>query len=269
MRRRYSSTMRRSFSPPCTQQYTPIALGDDIQGVKDGGEGRKHIVQDKASAGQALLHSLGHGGGMIKIAVAHQLGDVGVHAGLPRQPLPGRISWTKDTKNRQPACMVGWRFLCAFSLLVGLSVAAAAPSVACGDSYPQPQSARASSLVSVDSFSSLFVATGDASFTHLPEGAFWCTSLVAKTRHAAEKNVSITMHRGSLREGAVSGRSPMTEGECECTRCIMWQLPPAGNPPCRGCTGGRGNPPAARRPRTHSHKWSRPSCAFRSVPAWA
>ena len=116
MRRRYSSTMRRSFSPPCTQQYTPIALGDDIQGVKDGGEGRKHIVQDKASAGQALLHSLGHGGGMIKIAVAHQLGDVGVHAGLPRQPLPGRISWTKDTKNRQPACMVGWQFfVCVFS----------------------------------------------------------------------------------------------------------------------------------------------------------
>ena len=40
-------------------------------------------------------------------------------------------------------------------------------------SYPQPQSARASSLVSVDSLSSLFVATGDARIAHLGEGAFW------------------------------------------------------------------------------------------------
>ena len=39
------------------------------------------------------------------------------------------------------------------------------------DSYPQPQSARASSLVSVDSLSSLFVATGDARIAHLEEGA--------------------------------------------------------------------------------------------------
>ncbi|MBQ8312438.1 MAG: hypothetical protein IJX84_04450, partial [Clostridia bacterium] len=39
--------------------------------------------------------------------------------------------------------------------------------------YPQPQSARASSLVSVDSLSSLFVATGDARIAHLGEGGFW------------------------------------------------------------------------------------------------
>ena len=82
------------------------------------------------------------------------------------------------------------------------------PSVShSADSYPQPQSARASSLVSVDSLSSLFVATGDARIAHLGEGALVTSPASRRNRICAVTPAKRKPTRSSP-NGFRKGRSP-------------------------------------------------------------
>ena len=101
------------------------------------------------------------------------------------------------------------------------------------DSYPQPQSARASSLVSVDSLSSLFVATGDARIAHLEEVA-----LVTHLRRGASvmrRDPSKETNQVTIPQRRVSKGSKTLRGVSKGAK-PLWQEC-RGQRPLLGCRG--------------------------------